>query len=93
VVNSHGLIGLNWIPPESMKNTSYDYVLKYRVLPDLNQEVLRLGSNIQQFVIPTGRNIGRQYELELSTITREEEGRSVKYTIRSGMSLKTNILR
>lgn len=90
VVNSPGLIGLNWVPPESMKNTSYKYALKYRVLPELNQKVLRLGPSIHQFVIPTGGDIGRQYELELSIITKEEEGRPIKYTVRSGMLL-TNL--
>ncbi|XP_048731489.1 cubilin-like isoform X2 [Ostrea edulis] len=83
VVNSPGLIRLNWVPPESMKNTSYKYALKYRVLPELNQKVLRLGPSIHQFVIPTGGDIGRQYELELSIITKEEEGRPIKYTVRS----------
>lgn len=84
VINTPGVIGLAWDPPENSKNTSYNHVLKYRILPEVNQEVIRLAPGVHEFVFPTGRNIGRQYEIELSTVTDKEEGRPVKYTLRSG---------
>lgn len=84
MINTPGVIGLAWDPPENSKNTSYTHVLKYRILPEVNQEVIRLAPGVHEFVFPTGRNIGRQYEIELSTLTDKEEGRPVKYTLRSG---------
>lgn len=83
VINTPGVIGLAWDPPENSKNTSYNHVLKYRILPEVNQEVIRLAPGVHEFVIPTGRNIGRRYEIELSTLT-DKEGRPVRYTLRSG---------
>lgn len=84
VINTPGVIGLAWDPPENSKNTSYNHVLKYRILPEVNQEVIRLAPGVHEFVFPTGRNIGRRYEIEVSTVTDKEEGRPVKYTLRSG---------
>lgn len=84
VINTPGVIGLAWDPPENSKNTSYNHVLKYRILPEVNQEVIRLAPGVHEFVIPTGRNIGRRYEIELSTLTDKEEGRPVRNTLRSG---------
>ncbi|XP_062621324.1 uncharacterized protein LOC134282913 [Saccostrea cucullata] len=83
VINSAGVIGLAWDSPENTKNSSYNSVFKYRVLPNNDQEVLKLGPSVRQFVFPTGHNIGRQYELELSTLIEEEEGRPLKFTLRS----------
>lgn len=85
VINTSGIIGLRWDPPENSKNTSYNHIFKYRVLPEVNQEVIRLAPGVLEFVFPTGRNIGRQFEIELSTLTNKGEGTPVKYTLRSGM--------
>ena len=79
------MIGIQWESPANTKNTSYGHILKYRIIPEVNQEVIRLAPGLHEFVFPTGNNIGRQYEIELSTVTSQEEGRPIMYTVRSGI--------
>ena len=79
------MIGIQWESPANTKNTSYGHILKYRIIPEVNQEVIRLAPGLHEFVFPTGNNIGRQYEIELSTVTSQEEGLPIMYTVRSGI--------
>ncbi|KAK3087810.1 hypothetical protein FSP39_010940 [Pinctada imbricata] len=83
VINKPGFIALSWSPPEDVQGLDFRYVFKYRLLPDIQQEVIQLSPTLHQFGFPTVQHLGRQYEVQLSTIIGNKEGSSHTLIVRS----------
>jgi len=58
--------------------------VKYRVYPDIDQQVVTLDSHRTFWPIRTQPHYGRQYEVELMTVTNGKNDNSKTILVRTG---------
>ncbi|XP_071143350.1 embryonic protein UVS.2-like isoform X1 [Mytilus edulis] len=81
--NIPGLFVVTWKPPEDRDQSTYKYRIKYRIYPEIDQQVVTLPSHRTFWPIRTQSHYGRRYEVELMTETNEQDGISKSVLIRT----------
>ncbi|XP_076083254.1 embryonic protein UVS.2-like isoform X2 [Mytilus galloprovincialis] len=81
--NIPGLFVVTWKPPEDRDQSTYKYRIKYRVYPEIVQQVVTLPSHRTFWPIRTQSHYGRRYEVELMTESNGKDGISKSVLIRT----------